>query len=270
MLKFFSYSLCPFPFFVGLFSLFMLCGAVCGFYLGFCFPFYIPFLFLFICCFLWFRTLCLEGSIGVLSRFIKTCFRGGIVLFIASEVIFFFRFFWGFYLLLGESFFFVSYYGVCLWGVFCWLRAPLCNTVLLLFSGFFVSWCHSSLLTGLYRCRPVGALFIGCLFGWLFTFVQLIEYIDSSFSIQDNLFGRFFFIGTGFHGLHVLIGSVFLFVMYRRILDGLFSQSSLTGLELSIWYWHFVDVVWLFLFCYFYFYSCCIFFCTLNLIIVVY
>lgn len=84
--------------------------------------------------------------------------------------------------------------------------------------------------------------------GVYFTGLQALEYVEASFSIADSVYGRTFFVATGFHGLHVLIGSTFLLVCLLRLISGHFSANHHTGLESAIWYWHFVDVVWLFLY----------------------
>jgi cytochrome c oxidase subunit 3 len=86
------------------------------------------------------------------------------------------------------------------------------------------------------------------LLGGYFTALQGFEYWEASFTIRDRVYGSTFFIATGFHGLHVLVGTVFLAVSYSRLLIGHFSSSHHFGLEAAAWYWHFVDVVWLFLF----------------------
>lgn len=84
--------------------------------------------------------------------------------------------------------------------------------------------------------------------GAYFSFLQLYEYISSPFSISDSVYGRTFFVTTGFHGIHVLIGTIFLIHAFTRMKNLHFSKNHHLGIELSIWYWHFVDVVWLFLY----------------------
>ena len=121
------------------------------------------------------------------------------------------------------------------------------NTVVLLSSGVSVTWAHHSLLCGLGRGSVVG-LVVTVLLGFYFTFLQAMEYLECSFSLSDGVYGTTFFVATGFHGLHVIIGSLFLGVCLYRCLLVHFSSAHHLGFEAAAWYWHFVDVVWLFLF----------------------
>jgi cytochrome c oxidase subunit 3 len=92
------------------------------------------------------------------------------------------------------------------------------------------------------------ALIITIILGVYFTILQAYEYLEASFSIADSIYGSTFFVATGFHGLHVLIGSRFLIVCLARLLFNQFSLTHHFGFEAAAWYWHFVDVVWLFLY----------------------
>ncbi len=116
---------------------------------------------------------------------------------------------------------------------------PLLNTIILLSSGVSVTWCHYSLL-----CNKNGflRLFFTCLLALYFTMFQLIEYYESSFSISDGVFGSIFFLSTGFHGLHVFFGSVFLFFNIVRLLKRHFNFNHHLGLEFDIFFW-FIDYV---------------------------
>lgn len=172
----------------------------------------------------------------------------GIILFISSEVIFFSAFFWAFFhrrlaptMELG-----------CNWpptGV--WpinpFSVPLLNTAVLLASGVTVTYAHHRLLT-LHKPGIVWGLFLTTTLGVYFTYLQATEYFDSSFSFADRVYGSTFFIATGFHGTHVLIGSLFLLTCLYRSIINQFNASHHFGLEAAAWYWHFVDVVWIFLF----------------------
>lgn len=172
----------------------------------------------------------------------------GIILFIVSEIFFFISFFWAFF---HSSLSSTIELGLC-WpprGVdrFDPFKIPLLNTIILLSSGIAVTWAHHSLLTNNFK-QINNSLLITVTLGVYFSFLQIYEYIDSRFSISDSCYGATFFIATGFHGLHVLIGTTFLLVCYIRHLNNHFSIHHHFGFEASAWYWHFVDVVWLFLF----------------------
>nr|ACA62661.1 cytochrome oxidase subunit 3 [Calisoga longitarsis] len=172
----------------------------------------------------------------------------GMVLFIVSEVFFFVSFFW--------TFFHSSLVPVMdLGGVwppsgvesFNPFQIPLLNTIILLSSGVSVTWAHQCLLVG--DTDALGrSLMMTWMLGIYFLMLQLFEYFSATFSISDSVFGSVFFVATGFHGLHVMIGTVFLIVVWVRAVSLHFSESHHFGFEASAWYWHFVDVVWLFLF----------------------
>ena len=124
---------------------------------------------------------------------------------------------------------------------------PLLNTIILLSSGVRVTWAHHALIEGSHN-QAVLSLFVTIFLGVYFTCLQAIEYYEASFRIADSIYGTTFFIATGFHGLHVIIGTLFLRVCYLRMLKGRFRINHHFGFEAAAWYWHFVDVVWLFLF----------------------
>jgi cytochrome c oxidase subunit 3 len=124
---------------------------------------------------------------------------------------------------------------------------PLLNTFLLLSSGAFITLGHHALLNGNRFWTYIG--FIGTIvLAVVFTVFQYIEYSDSSFSITDSVFGTTFFAATGLHGFHVIVGTIFITVSFYRIIKYLVSKQTHIGIESSIIYWHFVDIVWLFLF----------------------
>nr|YP_001936216.1 cytochrome c oxidase subunit III [Buthus occitanus]ACA66070.1 cytochrome oxidase subunit 3 [Buthus occitanus] len=197
----------------------------------------------------WWRDVVREGSL--LGDHVLTVVLGlkiGMLLFIVSEVFFFVSFFWAFFhsslsptLELGLIW---PPYMVEGFNPF---HVPLLNTSILLASGVSVTWCHHSLLKGDYE-QGVVSLGITLFLGVYFTVLQAFEYYEAAFSISDSVYGASFFMATGFHGLHVLIGSTFLSVCLFRMLSLHFSKIHHFGFEAAAWYWHFVDVVWLFLF----------------------
>jgi cytochrome c oxidase subunit 3 len=124
---------------------------------------------------------------------------------------------------------------------------PLLNTVILLSSGATITYAHHSLIKGERKGALYGSIFT-VLLALIFTFFQGVEYSVSSFTISDGVFGTCFFFGTGFHGLHVIIGTIFLSVALWRIYSYHLTDHHHLGYEAGILYWHFVDVVWLFLY----------------------
>nr|YP_010959078.1 cytochrome c oxidase subunit 3 [Pseudophilothrips ichini]WND64421.1 cytochrome c oxidase subunit 3 [Pseudophilothrips ichini] len=175
----------------------------------------------------------------------------GMILFIISELLFFFSFFW--------SFFHMSLSPDMELGLI-WppkgiiffnpIEIPLLNTMILLLSGFSVTWSHYSLLMKKKEYKI--SLLFTCLLGIYFTMIQSYEYMESFFCISDSVFGSTFYMMTGFHGIHVIVGTLFLLIIYFRSLKNHFSKNHHFGFEAAIWYWHFVDVVWLFLYLFVY------------------
>ena len=197
----------------------------------------------------WWRDITREGTfLGHHTLKVATGLRWGIILFITSEVLFFFAFFWAFFhrrlaptIELGCTWPPVGVYAINAFSI------PLLNTAVLLARGVRVTWAHHRILEGK-RTDGIQALFITVVLGVYFTFLQAAEYLESSFTISDSVYGSTFFVATGFHGLHVLIGSRFLFVCLLRYVFDHFSVGHHFGFEAAAWYWHFVDVVWIFLY----------------------
>ena len=131
------------------------------------------------------------------------------------------------------------------------LGVPLLNSLVLLVSGISVTWGHHSLLSQAHS-QAVQGVGLTIALGYYFRFLQAVEYWEASFRIRDGAYGRLFFIATGFHGLHVLVGTKFLLVSLGRLARGSFRAAHHTGFEVAAWYWHFVDVVWLFLYLWIY------------------
>lgn len=176
----------------------------------------------------------------------------GIILFIVSEIMFFFSFFWAFFHSrlsptpeLGRIWPPVGLTPIDPFTV------PLLNTIILLSSGVTVTVTHRALLEG-DHVESLVRLFQTIVLGFYFIRIQRIEYDLSGFRIRDSVYGSVFFVTTGFHGLHVIIGTLFLTVCFFRLLRGHFRDNHHFGFEARAWYWHFVDVVWLFLFCFVY------------------
>lgn len=204
----------------------------------------------------WWRDVCRESSSqGCHTSFVVSNIRWGMILFIVSEIIFFFSFFWAFFhSSLAPN---IEIGGV--WppeGVEALnpFQVPLLNTVVLLSSGITVTWAHHAVIIKDMRGARTALIYTVGL-GAYFTMLQAWEYLDASFTMRDGSFGSTFFIATGFHGFHVLIGSLFLLVAAIRLNSNYFSNYHHIGFERAIWYWHFVDVVWLFLFSFIYWWA---------------
>jgi cytochrome c oxidase subunit 3 len=125
---------------------------------------------------------------------------------------------------------------------------PLINTLILLCSGAAATWAHHAIAHDNNRKDMINGLALACALGALFTFFQAFEYSHSAFGFAGNIYGASFFMATGFHGAHVIIGTIFLLVCMFRAMKGHFTPEQHVGFEAAAWYWHFVDVVWLFLF----------------------
>ena len=204
----------------------------------------------------WWADVIKEANTGDHTPVVQMHHRYGMILFIASEIMFFVAWFWAYF----DGFFRVDDIGqfarVAATGgvwppvgieVFNPWHLPLFNTLILLTSGTTVTWAHHALLHG-DRNGVKWGLVLTILLGLLFSTVQFIEYSEAAFSFSGNIYGATFFMATGFHGFHVIIGTIFLTVVLVRTLMGHFTQTQHLGFEFAAWYWHFVDVVWLFLF----------------------
>jgi len=200
--------------------------------------------------FLWFKDVIREGTfLGDHTIVVQRGLRYGMVLFITSEVMFFFAFFWAFF----HSALAPTFQINSVWPplgihklVFNFLEVPLLNTLLLLLSGATITWAHHSLIKGAYF-DTIYAFIYTLFLAILFISFQAYEYMEASFTISDSVYGSTFFMATGFHGFHVIIGTLFIFVCFIRHLKTHFSKKHHFGFEAAAWYWHFVDVVWLFL-----------------------
>ena len=174
--------------------------------------------------------------------------RMGMVFFIASEVMFFVAFFWSYF---NASLFPPEVIG-SVWppkGIETInpFDLPYLNTLILLLSGSAITWAHHELLEGHNKAVLQGlAITIGL--GLIFTMIQGVEYAHATFGFKENIYSSTFYMATGFHGAHVIIGTLFLITCFFRTRQKEFTPDAHIGFEAAAWYWHFVDVVWLFLF----------------------
>lgn len=207
--------------------------------------------------FVWWRDVIREAEVqGHHKPVVQLHLRYGMILFIASEVMFFVVWFWGFFdaaLYSNEAVQVTrTEFTGGVWppkGVetFDPWDIPLVNTLILLTSGTTVTWAHHAMLHDDRRGLILG-LSLTIILGIMFTALQVYEYAHASFPFSGSIYGATFFMATGFHGAHVLIGTIFLIVCLFRALAGHFDSKQHFGFEAAAWYWHFVDVVWLFLF----------------------
>jgi Heme/copper-type cytochrome/quinol oxidase, subunit 3 len=189
------------------------------------------------------------------TRVVQLSLRYGMMLFIASEVMFFVAWFWAYFdaaLFANNSVQFQRAELLGAWppkGIktFDPWHLPLLNTLILLTSGTTITWSHFALIEGDRKGFKNG-LWLTIGLGLFFTMVQALEYSHAKFDFAGHIYGSTFFMATGFHGAHVIIGTVFLIVCLVRAYLGQFSAQRHLGFEFAAWYWHFVDVVWLFLF----------------------
>jgi len=199
--------------------------------------------------FVWWRDIIREGTFeGQHTNSVQLGLRMGMLLFIISEVMFFFAFFWAFF----HSSFNPSPDIGGVWPpaqmviLSAW-KIPLLNTILLLSSGVTVTWAHHAIVWGSKKQASIALIFTIFL-AIIFTALQAYEYLTSPFNISDGVYGSVFYMTTGFHGFHVAIGTCFLSVCLLRLYYNHFTREHHFGFEAAAWYWHFVDVVWLFLF----------------------
>lgn len=205
--------------------------------------------FLFLSIGFWWRDVIREGTFeGQHTSIVQLGLRFGIILFIASEVIFFVAFFWAFFWAslapvpeIGSVWPPEGIVTLSTWEI------PFLNTLILLSSGASVTWAHHAIVAG-DRNNSIVSLLITVVLAVIFTFLQVLEYFSATFTIADGIYGSTFFIATGFHGFHVFVGTCFLVVCLIRVLHYHFTKQHHFGFEAAAWYWHFVDVVWLFLF----------------------
>lgn len=213
----------------------------------------------------WWGDVIKESRQGDHTPVVDIGLRYGMILFIASEVMFFVAWFWVFFELaifhgnrapvLGEAWANWPPPNVSTFDPF---QLPLVNTLILLLSGTTVTWSHHAMQEG-DRAGARNGLILTVLLGMLFTTLQVVEYAEAGFAFGNqgagnsaNIYGAAFFMATGFHGFHVVIGTIFLLVCLLRVMGGGMSAQKHFGLEAAAWYWHFVDVVWLFLFAFVY------------------
>jgi len=198
--------------------------------------------------YVWWRDVVKEALAGDHTPVVQIGLRYGMILFIVSEVMFFVSWFWAYF---NAALFPTGAMGGT-WppeGIVTFnpWEIPYLNTLILLLSGTTVTWAHHALLHDDREGLKKGLL-LTVLLGLTFTALQAYEYAVAPFGLSSGIYGSTFFLATGFHGFHVIIGTIFLAVCYVRAVKGHFDREHHFGFEAAAWYWHFVDVIWLFLF----------------------
>ena len=201
----------------------------------------------------WWSEVANEGEVGDHTPVVMIGLRYGVIMFIMSEIMFFVAWFWSFFKHAMYPMTEGSPYIDGIWppaGIetFDAWHLPLINTLILLCSGAAATWAHHAIAHENNRKDLVNGLILAILLGVLFTGFQIYEYSHAAFGFSGNIYGANFFMATGFHGFHVLVGTIFLAVCLIRAIKGQMTPEHHLGFEAAAWYWHFVDVVWLFLF----------------------
>ena len=198
----------------------------------------------------WWVEVSAESEAGDHTPVVRIGLRYGFIMFIMSEVMFFAAWFWSFF---KHALYPMETFSEGTWPppsieTFDPWHLPLINTLILLCSGAAATWAHHALVHENNRRDMRNGLILAILLGAVFTVFQVYEYGHAAFGFAGNIYGANFFMATGFHGAHVVIGTIFLAVCLLRLQRGAFTPDKHVGFEAAAWYWHFVDVVWLFLF----------------------
>ncbi len=239
----------PWPIYVSFATLVLAFGAVYYFHSKALWLLLVGFALVVYGAYMWWRDVVKEAEFeGHHTPVVQIGHRYGMTLFIASEVMFFVAWFWAYF---NASLFPTEAIGAT-WPppdikTFDPWDIPLINTLILLLSGTTVTWAHHAMLEN-DRKSLVNGLLLTVFLGFIFTCFQAYEYHHASFTIDGNIYGSTFYMATGFHGFHVIVGTIFLAVCLFRSIKGHSNSEHHFGFEAAAWYWHFVDVVWLFLF----------------------
>lgn len=197
----------------------------------------------------WFLDISREAVVkGFHTRVVRKGLKTGFLFFITSEIMLFFGFFWAFF----HSALCPSIEIGGIWPpvgleVIPMFDYPLFNTFILIISGFSVTWVHRAMALGLFK-DAIDGFIITIILGLLFIILQGVEYYESTFNLEDGIYPSVFFLLTGLHGCHVIVGVFFLFFCFISLLFNHFLTNHYLRLVFAIWYWHFVDIVWILLY----------------------
>nr|WES13239.1 cytochrome c oxidase subunit III [Fenusa (Kaliofenusa) sp. 1 GYN-2022b] len=246
----------PWPLMGALSTMIMMLGSIKWFHFNDNKLFILGMMIILIIMFQWWRDIIRESTFqGLHTSSVTNGMRWGMILFITSEVLFFVSFFWAFFhSSLSPSIEIGGMWppkGITPFNTF---HIPLLNTIILISSGFTITWAHHGLMNE-NKNETKNGLIITITLGILFSLFQAYEYKEAPFTMADSIYGATFFMATGFHGIHVLIGTTFLMINFIRLIKNHFSVYHHFGFEAAAWYWHFVDVIWLFLYISIYWWS---------------
>jgi heme/copper-type cytochrome/quinol oxidase subunit 3 len=197
----------------------------------------------------WFLDISREAVVkGFHTKIVRQGLKTGFLFFIASEIMLFFGFFWAFFhaalcpsIELGAIWPPVGLHVIPVFDF------PLFNTFILIISGFSVTWAHRGISLGSFK-EAIDGLILTVLLGLFFIFLQGLEYYESTFNLQDGVYPSVFFLLTGLHGCHVIVGVCFLFICFISLLFNHFLTNHYLRFVFAVWYWHFVDIIWILLF----------------------
>ena len=241
----------PWPIFASFTALLLTTGTVAYMhgYIHGLFSIKLALILLLLISFLWWRDIVREATFeGHHTSLVQTNIKYGMILFIITEIMFFISFFWAFFhFSFNPSIFIGGVWPPVFLNVLNPWSIPLLNTIILLSSGATITLAHHSIVLGSKDLSFI-ALVATVTLAIIFTLLQAEEYVSAPFSIYTTAYGSSFFMLTGFHGFHVIIGTIFISVCLIRLFFDHFTQEHHLGFETAAWYWHFVDVVWLFLF----------------------
>ena len=198
---------------------------------------------------LWFKDVVTEGThLGLHTRIVQQCLSLGVSLFIVTEAMLFVSVFWAyFHSSLSPTVELGTQWPPTAIVPLSPMTIPLLNTLLLVSSGATVTYGHHAMFLSDRKGAILG-MTLTVILAIIFTSFQYFEYIEAGFSLADGVYGSAFYFSTGLHGMHVLVGTLFLTAALARLVAYHFTQGHHLGLESSILYWHFVDIVWLFLY----------------------
>nr|UZT67516.1 cytochrome c oxidase subunit 3 [Figites sp. ZJUH 20220009] len=239
-------SVSPWPLLMSLSIMLMMIGSLNMFNYKNYMLMYLGIICIIMCMIQWWRDVIREGTFqGLHTYLVVISLKLGMLLFIVSELLFFFSFFWSyFHSALSPNIEIGSLWPPKNILQFNPYQIPLLNTIILLSSGVTITWAHHSILESDKLSGVIGML-LTVMLGLVFSLIQMIEYYEATFCMSDSVFGSLFFMTTGFHGLHVIIGTLFLIIMLIRLFFNHLSEFHHVGFETSSWYWHFVDVIWI-------------------------